>query len=419
MIAPSVIVMWPSTNASIPAGFTRATELDGRYPKGTAAGVDPDVNGGATTHTHTSTHTHTGIAHYHAGTTSRDGVYETHGGAVEACRDSHVHAWTDTSITGGSLSNSVTYAAVATDPPYYTVIFIKATGYAAMPTNAIAFYGSATLPANFLICDGANGTPDTRNKYFKGAATGADGGDTGGTFNHAHTINHTHTNVSHTHSLTTGLDSDSGGRTRDTAPGGGAVCARHTHTLTLAANTTEASSAYSGSAGTADTVEPAYKKIVAVKNTGGAFTPTGLICMWLGTLANIPIGYVLCDGNNSTPDMRGKFVKCANTTGEISDTGGSNTHTHAASNSHTHTATGTHTHLGSTDTFSAVGQTSAIADGASLTHNHPTSTCSSATSSWNANTISGDSADGQPAFQTIAFIQFQYGAGGAILSVLV
>ncbi|OBW61105.1 MAG: hypothetical protein A9183_03095 [Dehalococcoides mccartyi] len=37
--------------------------------------------------------------------------------------------------------------------------------------------------------------------------------------------------------------------------------------------------------------------------------PTGVIAMWHGLLANIPTGWVLCDGNNGTPNLVNKFVK--------------------------------------------------------------------------------------------------------------
>ena len=37
-----------------------------------------------------------------------------------------------------------------------------------------------------------------------------------------------------------------------------------------------------------------------------ALLPTGVICMWSGV--TIPTGWYLCDGQNSTPDLRGKFV---------------------------------------------------------------------------------------------------------------
>ncbi|MCB1037576.1 MAG: tail fiber protein [Acidobacteria bacterium] len=36
--------------------------------------------------------------------------------------------------------------------------------------------------------------------------------------------------------------------------------------------------------------------------------PAGLISMWSGALADIPTGWVLCDGTNGTPDLRDRFI---------------------------------------------------------------------------------------------------------------
>ena len=36
--------------------------------------------------------------------------------------------------------------------------------------------------------------------------------------------------------------------------------------------------------------------------------PSGGIIIWSGSVSNIPSGWVLCDGNNSTPDLRNRFV---------------------------------------------------------------------------------------------------------------
>ena len=38
------------------------------------------------------------------------------------------------------------------------------------------------------------------------------------------------------------------------------------------------------------------------------FFPSGGIVLWSGVTTNIPSGWVLCDGQNSTPDLRGKFI---------------------------------------------------------------------------------------------------------------
>ncbi|GAI86139.1 unnamed protein product, partial [marine sediment metagenome] len=37
--------------------------------------------------------------------------------------------------------------------------------------------------------------------------------------------------------------------------------------------------------------------------------PSGLITMWHGLIANIPSGWLICDGNNSTPNLLTRFVQ--------------------------------------------------------------------------------------------------------------
>jgi hypothetical protein len=74
--------------------------------------------------------------------------------------------------------------------------------------------------------------------------------------------------------------------------------------------------------------------------------PSGLISMWSGTIASIPSGWVLCNGSNSTPDLRNKFIIGAHSdtagvaystiTGSNTQSGGSKDATNV---SHTHTAT--------------------------------------------------------------------------------
>jgi len=91
--------------------------------------------------------------------------------------------------------------------------------------------------------------------------------------------------------------------------------------------------------------------------------PTGIICLWYGSVASIPTGWYLCDGSNSTPDLRDTFVVGAkqddsgvaktNLTGSLTQSGGSLTTStpslhsgfqqtggdNAAEENHTHTAT--------------------------------------------------------------------------------
>ena len=92
---------------------------------------------------------------------------------------------------------------------------------------------------------------------------------------------------------------------------------------------------------------------------------TGMIMLWYGSVASIPSGWVLCDGNNSTPDLRERFVVGAggnNSTVSgngysVDDKGGftdatlvehshtinNHTHSFSGSDSHSHTINN-HTH---------------------------------------------------------------------------
>ena len=50
---------------------------------------------------------------------------------------------------------------------------------------------------------------------------------------------------------------------------------------------------------------------------------TGMIIAWSGSVANIPSGFVLCDGNNNTPDLRDRFIIGAGNNYAVDATGGS------------------------------------------------------------------------------------------------
>lgn len=66
------------------------------------------------------------------------------------------------------------------------------------------------------------------------------------------------------------------------------------------------------------------------------------IIIWSGAVANVPSGWYLCDGTNSTPDLRGKFVIGAGGAYSVGATGGAATVTlttnELPAHTHTHTA---------------------------------------------------------------------------------
>ena len=115
--------------------------------------------------------------------------------------------------------------------------------------------------------------------------------------------------------------------------------------------------------------------------------------------------------------MRDKFVKNALDTSEIGNTGGSNTHSHTA-NSHTHTSTGTHTHTGSTGLDTSGGRNGLGIHQTCEYHTHTVSSVGTQTATYSTDNMSASTDDGQPPFQTVAYIQFAYAANGGGVAAL-
>lgn len=429
-IPQNLILIWAGTHAGIPANWARETSLDGKYPKAWGDLVNPNVTGGNATHTHTSPgHTHDIGAHTHTYTNGdiplRD-VADTHDPGSAALQQHH-----HTGVTGAINSNNsfgstaVTYGAVSNDPPFKEIIFIKAQTGAQLLDNIIALWagwnGDVTIPTNYQMCNGASGSPDLRNKYIKGADAGQDAGDTGGSYTNVHDITHSHNGASHDHSGFT--TSTANGSTINNTGSCCSVVAAHTHTYTGTNLTSVTPNSYTTPLTTAETVEPAYKKLVAIQKKANASKVKGLIGLWLGNIADIPGQWKICDGQNGTPDLRDKFIKIANDTTEIGNTGGSNTHTHAAqAHSHTtpvhnHFVNQTKDHQGMSEV--AINNSSpGNADDTIATDTHGTFyTDNAAPDTTSANTTA-DSANNEPPYRTVAYVQLQIINNGNFLPFL-
>lgn len=408
-VPENVILVYAGTNASIPDGYVRETTMDDKYPKGTANATNPNTTGGALTHSHTSpAHSHPLDAHTHtvslnASTAGGNSTGSTSSGGPSS---NHGHASVSSgAVVGGGLSSvTSTYDAVNHEPPFYTVIFIRSLGTHAVPNGAITLwdYISGNIPTDWFDCDGNNGTPNLHDKFLKGATTDADAGTTGGASTHnSHVINHSHVESSHTHAR---VQSGSYTATTDfeTASGTADSVQSHSHDIDLDANTIGIAGGNPSST-TATNNEPVHTKLMAIMNgTGATSRPNNIIGMWLGTLATIPDGWVLCDGTNDTIDMRDQHLKIG-TSAQVGDTGGANTHTH--SDSHGHTG-GNHTHTATVEVQGATNNLLNSGNSLPKPHGH-TANVGTTSANFGSVATTADSSDNQPPFRTVAFIKFR------------
>ena len=146
--------------------------------------------------------------------------------------------------------------------------------------------------------------------------------------------------------------------------------------------------------------------------------PSGGIILWSGSTASIPSGWVLCNGSNSTPDLRDRFVVGAGSSYAVNATGGASSvtlstsqipaHNHSASSSTTISDSG-HSHsipaLVATET-GAGGTTSTASQGSSVaaSTNSATTGITASTSTSIGNTGGGGSHENRPPYYALAYI---------------
>lgn len=109
--------------------------------------------------------------------------------------------------------------------------------------------------------------------------------------------------------------------------------------------------------------------IIGVSPAGATPIPSGGIILWSGSIGSIPAGFVLCNGNNSTPDLRNRFIVGAGSTFAVDATGGS---ADATLPTHTHTATSVVTDPGHNHEFGndwGTGTSTSGGKGGTLTNN--------------------------------------------------
>ena len=398
VVPTGITIGWPGTHAAIPTGWSRVTDLDDRFIKGTAAGVNPNVTGGAATHTHTSpTHAHAVAAHTHgAGTSGTMTGGQTASGTAHTTRDTatHTHTIPTTGSASGTTSSVVaTYQSSSSEPAHIETIYISSGGsQSGLPDNSVAFYDAAAAPTGWIQ------HAASRNLFLRGASTGGNAGGTGGGAHvhaanaHVHTKNHTHTSAASGAGSAQVITATSGGVTRMDPSA---------HAVTISASGDVPSQTSASTAST--TSEPSFHTLLGIENnTGGNSFPALVIAMWLGVLSGIPASWVLCDGSNGTPDMRGKFLKIANAGGDVGDTGGSSSHDHTDPAGHTH-ANHTHSATLAAQTTEDLGLSGS---GTPVAHTHTATTAAAGATAAVVQTVDS-TADTQPAFRTVAYIEYQ------------
>ena len=245
-----------------------------------------------------------------------------------------------------------------------------------VPANVILIW----VGTNASIPSGWSRETTLDDKYAK-AWGSEDPDETGGAATHTHTSStHTHSISSHTH---TGTASASSGTTeKDTAAVGGCPEPAHTHTFTSGgtSGTSSASSAITWSSASND---PAYRKVIFIKSSGGSLA-TDIVALYN---SNTPPS----NWSNVT-ELADRFLKGAGTgaDADISTDNGSDTHTHTSSHTHTfsHNHTGT---TGAPSNQNTKGRTPGGANTASVdshTHTFTLSTKNETSDTYNATTDS-------------------------------
>ena len=403
-------VMWPSTDASVPFGWDRVTELDGRYVKSIPNTVtDPGATGGSFGHLHSTTgHTH-GLDHAHttADTTgtgvptmmSQNGAAGTH-----AYPASHQHTRPDTNTATPDSGTSAPGSGVASnDPAHLEVVWISSNG------NPLGFPDGSLVFMPDISPAGWDTYANATDRFIKGAPSGGNGGSffDSELSNHNHVVDaHTHTGSSHTHtSANTGAVA--GSLSFFSGPNFATWTETHDHTITTSSSPTAVLQSSSG--GTSDDTspdDPPYRNLRVRQNTSGQVNlPIGAIAAWRRPLADLPVNWALCDGTDGTPDMMGRYPRAA--TASIEGTGGSDsTHTHTTP-THVHNTSG-HSHASSSGPAAGNNPISVIAAVATVAVNHThtlvdTDSTIPVVEATSSGTLQG--ATTEPAYEEVALVQ--------------
>ena len=148
--------------------------------------------------------------------------------------------------------------------------------------------------------------------------------------------------------------------------------------------------------------------IIDSSGNASAFV-TGMIILWYGDTSNIPGGFVLCDGQNSTPDLRDRFIIGAGNNFSAGNTGGSNSITLSEANLPSHRHFVVSNSLGGQNrTGSNVSANNQVAKGTGAGNLYESynlaSTGSNASAGRSSSVGSGTAIDNKPLYHALCYI---------------
>lgn len=218
-------------------GANSTPDLRGKYLKGASAGADAGTTGGASTHGHDISHTHTANAHSHTGYTA-DVISYTRtqvdvGTNVSYFGHGHSVTFANSTVAVTNYSNTTAGNSDTVEPVNKALGVIKNAGGSLKLGIVALWLGSvATIPKNWVVCDGNNGTLNLTDAFIKIPTTLA-----GKTSTPAGSNTHAHSAIAHTHASTAHIHTGSAAATPNVIgspgiyAGGNYAPANHTHSV--------------------------------------------------------------------------------------------------------------------------------------------------------------------------------------------
>lgn len=131
-----------------------------------------------------------------------------------------------------------------------------------LPVGSIIAWKNTAIPSGWAVCNGANGTPDLRNRFVRGAAVDGDLRGVGGAATHVHGNPNTGTRAAHNHGGSKGASVGGGGDVWvTTGSGSTAASSGHTHSGTIYISSANAHEHTVGDTGSASSIPRHIKRV--------------------------------------------------------------------------------------------------------------------------------------------------------------